>query len=229
MPRDYVPAREASLVTFANNYSSQISTSFASLGLTAGQASNVASLTGLFVSAYNVVHNGSTRSPANIILKDQAKVNMVAGIRQTAGIIQKCPTVTNAQRETLGLTVHAQSSPIPPPAEEPKVDIVSVNGRTVRVKLHDGSGTKRGRPAFVAGAAVFSYVGSAPPANIEDWVFQGNVTKTQFDVVFDSSLAPGATVFITSFWYNAKAQSGPACNPPISVTFGAAGVSNVAA
>jgi hypothetical protein len=47
-------------------------------------------------------------------------------------------------------------------------------------------------------------------------------------VVFDSSLAPGTTVFLTAFWFNPRLLSGPACTP-ISTSFGAAGVTTSAA
>jgi hypothetical protein len=155
-------------------------------------------------------------------------VNLVAEIRALARQIQGTQSVTDAQRQALGLTVHAARTPIPAPSTSPMVEIKSVTGRTVQVKTHDASSTRRGRPLGVAGAAVFSFVGAEPPANTSAWKFEGNTTRVLFDVVFDSSLAPGATVWITSFWYNGKAQSGPACTP-ISTTFGAAGVSTLVA
>lgn len=105
-------------------------------------------------------------------------------------------------------------TPIPAPTIAPDLDVVSVVGRTVRVRLHaTTTGSRRGRPPGVAGASVFSHVGPEPSANVADWRFVGNTTRPTFDVEFDDDVAPGAQVWLTAFWYNPRAQSGPSAAP----------------
>ena len=48
----------------------------------------------------------------------------------------------------------------------------------MRLRLIDPANpTRRGTPAGVRGAAVFSYIGATPPTSLSDWKFEGNVTR----------------------------------------------------
>src|SRR5438067_1011799 len=92
--------------------------------------------------------------------------------------------------------------------------VLSVFAWTVRIRLYDiASVAMRGKPPGVNGAAVFSHVGETAPTDIGAWQFQGNTGKTNMDVVFPNTIAPGAKVWLTAFWFNGRKQSGPACNP----------------
>ena len=211
---NFLPTRDADLVTWSTNFSALIVATPTAFGLTAAQASTYRGLHNAFVAAYNLAMSAATRTPAVIVTKDAAKNALKANARQLAGIIQKCPTVTNTQRSQLGLTVKASPSPIPPPSDAPGLDIVSTTGNTVRLRLHDSTNsTRRGKPAGVTGAAVFSFVGAAAPTDQSGWTFQGNTSRTVTDVTFPGSTAPGAKVWFTAFWFNQKKQSGPACAP----------------
>ena len=210
----FIPAREASLVTWANNFGSMISSTPTAFGLTSAQATNFATFNTAWVSSYNTAMAPLTRSPANIIAKNQAKHNMIVTARMLAGIIQKYPAITNTQRSELGLTVPVNPSPIPAPGTAPVLEVGSVIGWTVRVKLHDSaSGSKRARPAGVSGASVFSFVGAIAPPDMTLWQFQGNVSRTTLDVVFANSIAAGAKVWLSAYWFNTRKASGPACAP----------------
>ena len=102
------------------------------------------------------------------------------------------------------------TTPIPVPSSAPDIDIVSVSGRSVKIRLHDAaSPTRRGKPPLVSGAAVFSFVGATAPTDPAQWKFEGNMTRTVVNVVFPGTVAAGAQVWITAFWYNPRAQQGP--------------------
>jgi hypothetical protein len=210
---DFLPSRDAELVTWSTNFNTRVSAAPTTYGLTAGQATAYDALHDAFVAAYNTASADATNSTANVIAKDDARANLKANARTLARIVQANPSVTNVQRSELGLTVRdAEPSPIPPPAAAPGLDVVSVSGNTVRVRLHDTlNPARRGRPDGVAGAAVFSYVGATAPSEAAGWTFEGNTVKTTVNVMFPAATAPGAKVWFTAFWFNAKAQSGPAC------------------
>ena len=78
------------------------------------------------------------------------------------------------------------------------------------VELLQGA-SRRGKPAGVAGAMVFTFVGAAAPATMDQWQFAGNVTRPTVELPFGTS-ASGDTVHITAYWTNAKGESGP--RPP---------------
>jgi hypothetical protein len=156
------------------------------------------------------------RSKMNVIAKNNAKAALKTNIRNWAKIVEGTATVTDAQKAQLGLNVRAQPSPIPPPATSPGLDVISVNAWTVKIRLHDtASSAKRGKPPGVIGAAIFTYAGAAttPPADIGSWQFEGNTGRTILDVSFPNSLAPGAKVWLTAFWFNGRKQSGPTTTP----------------
>jgi hypothetical protein len=144
--------------------------------------------------------------------------------------IQASPAVTDAQKVQLGITVRKTTpSPVPPPSTAPTLTVAAVAGRTASVRLGDAQNPhRRGKPAGVAGASVFSFVGAVAPADLNAWKFEGNVGRPEIDITFPSTLAAGTTVWLTAFWFNNRKQSGPACDP-VSANLPGGGVSQLAA
>lgn len=216
MARDFIPTREAELVTFSTNFKNLITASPTTYGLTAAQATAYGTKHTAWTSAYQTATDPSTRSPSAIIAKDVAKKNVIGEIRMLARIVQATPAVTAQQKSDLGITVRdTDPTPIPPPASAPGISIISAVVRTVRIRLEEAGSTRRGKPDGVAGAAIFSYVGENAPALLADWKFEGNTTRTSFDVLFEPTVAAGAKVWVTACWFNPRTQNGPSC-PPIS-------------
>lgn len=223
MATEYIPSREAELVTWSNNFNARINATPAVYGLTAKQATAYGILHVAFVSAFQTANDPITRSPSNIIAKKMAMNALKQEARMLARIVQAWPGVTAEQRSELGLTVrNAGPTPIPVPTESPEMDVVSVSGHVVRIRLHaSSSSSRRGKPAGVAGASVFSFVGETPSTDISEWKFEGNITRTNMDVVFSPEVAPGSKVWLAAFWFNPKLQSGPASSPmSTNVQFG---------
>ena len=148
-----------------------------------------------------------------IRLKAQTGTDVFARMQQAIG--QRFPGTTNTQRSDLGLTVrNPEPTPIPPPASAPNIDVLSVDENTVRIRLHDPANpTRRGKPAGVDGAAIFSFVGDDAPTAEATWRFEGNTTRTAINVTFPNTGAPGSKVWFTAFWFNERKQSGPAATP----------------
>src|SRR5436190_15636722 len=167
----FLPARDADLLAWSNNFKTKITANPTTYGLVAALATSYGTLHTNFQNAYNVIVDPTTRSPVNITLKDQAKANLIANARLLARQVQGTGAVTAAQKEDLGLNPRdTQPTPIPPPATAPTIDIVLVTGNTVKLRLHEaGESSKRGKPDGVDGAAVYSFVGATPPADESSW------------------------------------------------------------
>jgi hypothetical protein len=210
-----IPRKESELVTYTENFSTKISATPATYGLTAAQASAFATLNTAWVSAYTTANEPSTRTVVTVEAKNQAKVNMLANLRSLIGIVQSTPTVTGAAKLELGITPRdVEPTPIPPPGFAPGLSIVSVTGRNVRVRLFDPANpTRRGKPPFIEGCSVFSFVGDEAPSDPALYKFEGSSTRTLFDVGFPESVPVGAKVWLTAFWTNPRLMSGPACVP----------------
>ena len=210
-----IPRKDAELVAWSTNFDTRITATPTAFGLTAPLATAYATLHDAYVAAYTAASNDGTRSKSLVATKDAAKLALLANARDLYQIVQGTPSVTDAQRQDLGVTVRkTEPTPVPAPALAPGLLVKSVSGWTARIRLVDAGDTaSRGKPAGVNGASVFSHVGATPPADISNWKFEGNTGRTTLDVLFPSATAPGAAVWLTAFWFNSRKQSGPACAP----------------
>jgi len=228
---DFLPTKESELVTWTTSFTNLIVGSPTDYGLTVPEATAYQALSDDFIAAYLVVQNNLTRSPANIILKNEKKALMIEGARALSRQIQGTPSVTPAMKSELGLNPRITPRvPIPVPSEMPEVDVNSVVGRVVTVRLHSATSEGRAKPNGVGGAMVYTFVGETPPDELGEWFFQGNVTRTLFEIEFPNSVAPGTKVWVTAAWTNPRGQAGPACDPVSThVQFGGVSASMEAA
>jgi hypothetical protein len=212
---DYIPSTDADLLAFSSQFSTKITATPVPLGVTAAIATQLATYQSAYATALAASTNPQTRGPSTVFAKNQARVNLVAYCRHVAGQVQGTMSVTAQQKQDLGLTVRdVEPSPIPPPANAPGIMIKSTIGNTIRIKLIDTQNpTRRGRPDGVDGASVFSFVGEEAPTTEAGWKFEGNTSRTVVDITFPNTVAPGAKVWVTAFWFNPRALSGPACMP----------------
>jgi hypothetical protein len=209
-----VPTKDSLLATYAPNFSGIITLSPTTYNVTAGQATALGTATTNFTTAYAASSAEGTRSKSLTTAKNSAKTALLSLLRPMYGAIQASATVTNTQKVNLGIALRRLPTPVPAPSTAPVVSVVSVNGRTVKLRLRDAANPHRvGRPVGVASATVLSYVGATPPPGIGAWRFEGNVSKTVIDVAFPDTVAPGALVWFVAFWSNRKDQPGPTCDP----------------
>ena len=218
----YMPDKQGAQVAWSLNFSTVINSAPTVFGLTEQQAQGFASVNTSLQASYLNGTNPSTKTKVTVAAKDTALRNMKIAARDLVSIIQGQPFVSPAQKEQLGITNRkTTTSTIPAPTQKPFIKIVKIDGRTVTVELRQNT-SKRGKPAKVAGATVFTATGTAAPEGNEAWSFATNTTKTTFDIPFGPS-STGDTVWITAFWNNAKDQSGPAASA-VSVNLPAGGV-----
>ena len=228
MRTTYLPSRESDLLTWTKNFEQKIVADAAAYGLIEKQATDYNLAQAAFAAAYQVANDPDTRSPGNIRIKNTKKDELVASTRQLVDIAQAAPEMDNDKRVALGITVRdTDPTPIPAPSEAPAIDILSMVGWTLELRLHRGDATKRAKPAGVKGATVFSFVGEQPPSAIDAWKFEGSITKTETKVNFPTTLAPGTKVWLTAFWFNPTSQSGPAA-VPVSTQINYGGLSQAA-
>ncbi|HWB18661.1 MAG TPA: hypothetical protein VG711_00050 [Phycisphaerales bacterium] len=214
----FQPTKDSFLQTWSDNFSTLISATPTTYGLTAAQATAYATLSTAYSNAYNAVVNPNTNSKQAVITKNQAKEALLygsGGAWALVNIVQAFPGTTNSMRGALGLRIPAPSpKPIPAPEFAPDLSIVSTAGRSVKVRLRDQENPdRRGKPDGVQGATILFYVGETAPADPAQWIFSNNTSKTSFDVEIPATVLPGAKVWLTAFWFNNRKESGPAAIP----------------
>lgn len=209
----FLPDTDSGLLAWSLNFKTLIQAGAVSYGLTVPLATAYGALHDAYADALAAA-DPAIRTRGSVAAKNTARANLKANARLLDRLVQGTGTVTDQQKRDLGLNVRSAPSPIPPPADAPGLDILSVSGWTVKIKLHDtASSARRGKPPGVTGASIFSFVGAEAPADIGSWQFEGNTGKTSGTVTFPNTLAAGAQVWITAFWFNGRKQSGPACAP----------------
>lgn len=212
--KDFVPTTDAGLLAFALQFSTKITADPVVLGLTAANATALSTAVSDYQAKYTAATDPATRGKSTCFAKDTSRANLRFLIRQYARAIQGTLTVTNQQREELGLTVRdVEPTPWPTPGKA-GVEVISVSGQTVLIRIYDPlNPTRRGKPLGVAGTTIVSYIGEEPSLNPAEWTFQGNTTRTKIQVAFPSTLAAGTKVWISAFFFNPRGASGQAADP----------------
>jgi hypothetical protein len=216
MSKDYIPATDDGLRSWAENFSEKITANPTSYGLDAAIAAEYAATVDEYVTALAAAQNPETRGGSTIFAKETVRGELVSKSRQIGQQVTRTITVTDQQRYDLGLTVRDdEPTSVPPPNQGPLMVLKGVTGRTVRVRLKDITGERRGKPAGVAGATILSYVGESQPESASQWQFQGSTSRTTVNVEFPVTVPAGSKVWVSAFWFNSKLESGPIAPLPV--------------
>jgi hypothetical protein len=214
MPKSFYLGTDHELYTGGSDFSAKITASPGAFGLDSSQCVAYAAVNAAYASAYEASQDPATRTKAKISAKNQARANLRKATADLARIIDGTATVTDEQKIELGLNVRASSARVPPPGVAPVAEIIGVNGHLVSVRVRDGeTPSRRGKPAGVLGANVYSFVGATYPTDPSGWEFQGATTKRTLDVLFPDSVPAGSQVWICATWFNPTVESGPVSTP----------------
>jgi hypothetical protein len=214
MTSNFYRGTDAEVVAGSASFASLLATGFASYGITSGQQAVFAELNATLQSAYAAAVAPGTRTPVAVRAKNIAIRNVRANAIHLGKIISATPTVTDAQLVELGLLPRSGRTPVPRPDSAPVIEVLSVRGNTASLRLREGGdSTRRGKPAGVSGAAVYSFVGAVPPTDERAWTFEALTSRVKIDVEFPSRVTPGSRVWFTAFWFNQRKQRGPAATP----------------
>ena len=212
---DYLPTREPELVVWTRNMSVLLNKQSATFGVTADQATAYTTLQAAFAGLVQLANDNSTRTPSVVTSKTDAKTALVAETRRLVRIVQAYPGITDTLRRDLGITVpDVRPTPSGPPTTEPVLDVVSVSGRTVKVRIRDSEQPdRRGRPAGYLGVMLYSAVGPTPPEDLAGWRSEGLTARTTISVVLPLGTPAGAQIWLTACWVGKRMLTGTACEP----------------
>jgi len=212
MSRNFYFGKDADVVAGSSNFASLIATGFASYGLSSSQSTAFGLLDTALQSAYSTSIEPSTRTPVAVAAKNLALKNMRASAVQLSKIIYATNTVTDDMLIGLGLLPRSTRTPIPAPTEAPVLEVTSVVGRVVNIRVHGAApDSKRGKIPGAVQANVYSFVGDAPPDDPRAYHFEGGTTRAISKILFPNTVASGATVWLTACWVSGRGESGPAC------------------
>ena len=127
------------------------------------------------------------------------------------------PQITDTQKSCLGLTINTpggRSRRIPRPRTQPNVWIEHHAHLLYKVRLRDPqTPTRRSRSEDVALAAIYIYVGDAPPRDFSDWKMLEIVTRMNQLIELPTGMEPGATVWVIARWLSLRDEAGHWAKP----------------
>ena len=213
MPTQWLPTKDADLLTFSADMSAKITATPAAFGLVILDATSLAALVTSYSASLALSTDPVTATKVTRIAKSTAKGQLVADIRALAKRIQANLSVTAAQKTALGLPIHnLNPSSQPAPVTKPVVVIQDIGAASLLVRITDETTpTRRARAAGAIGAQVYTFAAAAgvtPPADTEAWTFKGMATTASFQVDYAAADA-GKTAYIVARWVNRKGEVGP--------------------
>jgi hypothetical protein len=225
-----IPKSDEKLVPYGSNFTTVYSADPITYG---GTAASATALTAAFtayqtaVTAMNDARANGTRSKQQTTSRTELRTAFVELVRPIYSYVQGSGAISDTDKVALGVHVRdAHPTPVPQPSQTPAVNIVSVTGRTVEVRIYDNaSTTRRAKAAGAEAAWVYTFVGANYPSDPSLWQFNGAATKDKFTIDFASTLAGGTQVWVTAAWVNAKGEAGPIA-VPISTTLQGGGSSS---
>jgi hypothetical protein len=210
MPSDYLPSQDAELVAWLTNFVTYANANLAALGLVAGDMTPITTNQTAFNTAFNnnITAQNNARNAA--AAKDLARTNLELVVRTLVRKIQGTPTVTNAQRQSLGISERGTArTPVEIPKTRPVLTVDTSQRLQHTVAFADETTpTSKAKPDGVQGCEIWVFVGATPPADPKGYHFLAMDTKTPYVAHFEGADG-GKTAHYMGRWVNTKGETGP--------------------
>lgn len=207
---DYLPLSDAELVAWMTNFVTYAAANLAALGLTPADMSPVSGTQGNFAATFNanIAARNAAKNAAQA--KDVARAGLETQVCIVVHKLQGSTSVTNAQRQSLGITVRsAARTPVGVPASRPmlSVDTSQLLRHTIAFS-DETTPASKAKPDGVMGCEIWVKIGGAAPTAPAECTFLGLDTRTPYTTKFDGADA-GKTAHYLGRWSNTKDKGGP--------------------
>jgi len=208
MATDNIPPADADFNNWIVPFSNFVNTNAAAMRLAPNDIAPLTAAVATWSMAYPA-HNAATAS-ATTTNKDQARTAIESLTRPLIQQLQASPKVTNAQRNTMKITVRATTrtrASVPQTAPMATVD----TSRRLQhiIDFRDTASPKsKAKPAGVAGCEIWGKVGSPAPTDISQLVYVATDSGTPYLAEYTGAQA-GQMVCYWLRWVNPRGEKGP--------------------
>jgi len=218
---DYLPDQDAELVAWLTNFVTYANANLAPLGLVVGDMLPITTNQTAFNTTFNANITAQNAAKNAATAKDLARTNLEIVVRTLVRKVQGTPTVTNAQRQSLGISERGTPrTPTGVPNSRPILTIDTSQRLQHTVSFMDESTpTSKAKPEGVRGCEIWEYIGAVAPKNPAEYHYLTTDTKTPHIAKFGGDDG-GKTAFYMGRWANTKNETGP-WSEVISATIGA--------
>jgi hypothetical protein len=215
MAFDYLPRREAELVTWTGAFLATASADPEAYGLDRATLDEYAAVRERFVAAYRRAQNPDTRTTPAVTAKDEVRRELIDFTRAAVRACQAWRGMDNTKRAELGIPERrprrSALGSVNPPAEAPSVRLLANGDRSVHVQLKTAAGAER-CPAGVDGANLFVCYGDEPPTDPSQWRFLTGTGRARLTLNFDD-MPEAATAWVAACWFDRRKRVGPFGRP----------------
>lgn len=228
MARNFYFGADAAMVSGSRVFSAAINADWAALGLTEEQALSYREIDAQLQAAYQAAITPSTRTAVAIARKDNCMKVMQRMAGMFSAIIRGQPGVDDSQLIALGLLPRSGRTRRRVPQDPPRVQVISVRGRVVKIRVCDkDSVSRRSKPFAAVGSHIFSYVGEESPDDPRAYHYECVASRTTTQITFPNNVPSGATVWLSARWVSARGETSIA-SVPISFTLQGGAISAAA-
>lgn len=215
----YIPTKEADLNNWLSNFSTLISGSPTTYGLTSTDATNISGTVSDWAAAYALCTSPTTKTASTVAAKDTQKVTTLALIRPYAQQVSRNPGVTSGNKIALGLNPQTSTpSPITPPASNPVLSILSMQPGAVNFTYRDNmtSPTSKAKPYGVTSCQLYGMQSDTVVTDPSVLPQVASLTKSPSQFMFPGGYTPGKIWYFAAKWQIRTGGQSP-FSPIISV------------
>lgn len=207
----YIPPRDTDLDAWLTNFSTLITASPATYGVTSGDATAIAAAVAAWHAAYLLVTSPTTKTASTVQDKNVERIMVLATCRPYAVTISLNAGVAAMDKIALGLNARTSiPQPITPPTTYPLITIVSAItwGHIIHFRDQMASPSVKGKPYGVLQTQIFAATSATPIVDPTLLPQVGVQTKSPFTQLWPPA-ALGLRAYYAGRWVTRKGLVGP--------------------
>lgn len=176
---DYIPSTDSGFAAWLLNFSTLLTASPSTYGLTAPDAVIVAGQETAYSAALALSVDPGTRTPVTVAAKDAARAAAEFVVRPYAVQISQNPSVTNGDKVAIGVTVRSNiPTPIPAPVTPPGITLLMAQPLTHQIQVKPVGSSNKAKPPGCIAIEIARSVGTVAATDPNQLAIIGQYGKT---------------------------------------------------
>ena len=210
MANDYIPRGDADFNAWQANFVTYAIANLADLGLVIADLTSILMAQVAWTPSLTAHVAAQANAQSACATKDGNRTILETSIRALVRRLQASPSVDDAEREALGITVaDSVATAAATPATRPICQVDARQRLQHTIEFADeATPTRKAKPAGVMGAEIWVLIGPTPPVDPSELTFLAVDTRTPYTTDFDGSDG-GKQAHYMLRWVNTRGETGP--------------------
>ena len=207
MAKDYIPHGDDEFNAWQANFVTYANANLANLGLTILDLTSIFSAQAAWTPSLTAHVAAQANAQSARATKDANRTALEVLIRALVRRLQASPSVSDAEREALGITVPDLGAATPTTRPLCQVDASQRLRHTIDF-ADENTPTRKAKPAGVMGAEIWVKIGPTPPVDPGELTFLAVDTRSPYTADFDGADG-GKQAHYMLRWVNTRGETGP--------------------